>query len=137
MHVNKSSIVSITFPIGSWTLTGNVFEYGSHVQSYGQATGIVVADNTLTSMQQYNIKRPEGVLSIVGECYGHSPKSILPIYWKRMPQTAFYAEVTGNLIRNSTGINVDDGKRKDNVCPFKGPFARWHVYRRNHIINGQ
>jgi hypothetical protein len=39
--------------------------------------------------------------NVVGECYGGSP---------RQPQTSFFNEVTGNLMRNSNGIDINDGK---------------------------
>jgi hypothetical protein len=99
----------------------------------------VLADNTFDWMNccdnpagcANGTVAPHGQINVVGECYGGNP---------RQPQPSFFNEVTGNLMRNSNGIDINDGKGPWTsgalaTCPYQGPFVRWQIVRRN-VIGG-
>ena len=145
LHVTLDSVIAIIVSVGPLAVTGNHFQWGDMLQTYGTAMQAVLADNIFDNMNNCEhpaqcangVMQPRGSLAVKGECYGGKPY--------KQPQPSFFGEITGNQMRNSNGISVFDSTRTPSAThpgcssptsspsSFAGPFVRWLVVRRNRI----
>lgn len=116
------SVVAVTARTGQRAIVGNTFLWAEVVQFYGVNYGGVIADNNLTHCNVGSLA--QGSPSIVGrgECY-HGPS---PLY---------FTELTGNMLTNSNGVELNDGgmSAEPECAAYPGPWLRWGVARNNAV----